>query len=269
MSNIENNLAFEEDMIMADIENHLEMRKGTGIQYKNIFFNGKEYNNFKKYLDPEKSVTLNIFISNEEFETITQKEDFINYIYEKYGEDRDLSRYNGYFDGFENSNGEQLFLLAREDQKKKDLKGNDLQDSIRLTLAHEFMHVKQWSNSLLPLKKTTKWKFNILKLKPNWLAKLLYAMNFKELAANIYAIKYAAKHRFDFDRMLEKIVESILLLGALSSMIALNIINLVACLLVAVVTVLLIGLVTVLLVGVKRCLPALFRIFRQMIFKKL
>lgn len=209
MSDIETYLETEEGMIMSDIETHLEMLKRKGIQYKNIFLNGKEYNNFKKYLDPEKSVTLNIFIGNEAFETIIQKEDFINYIYEKYGEDRNFNEYNGYFDGFETSNGDQLFLLAREDQNKKDLKGKDLLDSIRLTLAHEFMHVKQWSNSLLPLKKTTKWKFNILKLKSEKLKKLLYAMNFKELAANIYAVKFARKQHFNSSRLFKKILEFI------------------------------------------------------------
>lgn len=209
MSDIEIYLETEEGMIMSDIETHLEMLKREGIQYKNIFLNGKEHNNFKKYLDPEKSVTLNIFIGNEEFETTIQEEYFIKYIYEKYGEGINFSGYNGYFDGFENSNGDQLFLLAREDQYKPNLKGNDLRDSIRLTLAHEFMHVKQWSNSLLPLKKTTKWKFNILKLKPNCLADLLYAMNFKELAANMYAVKFARKQHFSSSRLFRKILDFI------------------------------------------------------------
>lgn len=206
MSDIETYLETEEGMIMSDIETHLEMLKRKGIQYKNIFLNGKEYNNLNKYLDAEKSDTLNIFIGNEAFEMIIQKEAFIEAIFKKYGKYRGFNKDNGYFDGFETSNGDQLFLLAREDQKKQNLKGKDLRDSIRLTLAHEFMHVKQWYNSLLPLKKTTKWKFNILKLKPNWLARPLYLMNFKELAANIYAIKYAVKQHFNFCRLFEKIL---------------------------------------------------------------
>lgn len=206
MADIENHLVFEEETIMADIENHLEMLKRKGIKFKNIFLNGKEHNNLNKYLDAEKSDTLNIFIGNEAFEMIIQKEAFIEAIFKKYGKYRGFNKDNGYFDGFETSNGDQLFLLAREDQKKQDLKGKDLRDSIRLTLAHEFMHVKQWYNSLLPLKKTTKWKFNILKIKTEVLANILYLMNFKELAANIYAIKYAVKQHFNFYRLFKKIL---------------------------------------------------------------
>lgn len=209
MSDIETYLETEEGIIMSDIETHLEMLKRKGIQYKNIFLNGKEHNNLNKYLDAEKSDTLNIFIGNEAFEMIIQKEAFIEAIFKKYGNYTDFNKVNGYFDGFETSNGDQLFLLAREDQYKANLKGNDLRDSIRLTLAHEFMHVKQWSNSLLPLKKTTKWKFNILKVKSKKLKNLLYAMNFKELVANMYAVKFARKQHFNSSRLFKKILDFI------------------------------------------------------------